>query len=146
MKAKGILTILIALFFILKRGNKKRIEYGRDMECLVYSAFSLSDKESELITKMQDKSYIDVARASMGSLKIASRSLGNCAPLHVDMIFALSKELAKEILMKKGVEVTEERDFMISVFIRSYLNNLDYNKYKVERRRKTDFSEGGKCN
>lgn len=128
-----LLALALIIHYILK-GDRKRRDHNKEMECLVYRAFSLSDQQTEVFMKMEDKAYIDIARMTMKSIKTATLALEDYAPLQANIITALASELTRQTLKKEGIKITDERAYMIDSFIKSYLYNLDYNSFKVERR------------
>ena len=89
---------------------------------------------SEVLRRMRDRSYIDIARACIESIKTGTRALEGHTPLQVGVISALARELARDCLKEKGIEITDQRDFMIDLFIGSYLYSLDCSTYSVNRR------------
>lgn len=129
----ALLALALISHYILK-GSRKGRHHNEEMECLVYRAFSLSDQQTEVFMKMEDKAYIDIARMTMKSIKTATLALEDYAPLQANIITALASELTRQTLKKEGIKITDERAYMIDSFIKSYLYNLDYNSFKVERR------------
>ena len=134
MKTLTTLIVFILFFSVSYEVNKRRRDYNREMESIVFKAFSLNECSAEVLRRMKDGSYIGIARACMKSIKTETRALEEHTPLQVGVISALARELARNSLKEKGIEITDQRDFMIDLFIGSYLYSLDCSTYSVNRR------------